>query len=591
MISSTIRHTSPDSSACLPAHSSSSFLMTTAAHGEVCASMDAHILINWLDGPTALKPDTVVPTLPEDVLTSTAPELSDAEITTLLSVFDVDLHHGFIPTEDPLTTLPLTSKFAPWELLMLDLSRRLHAHNIRSSILALPTIPVLPSDLPSKGEMLRAQLVLSMLAHSFVWGEQPAASTLPACIAVPWVTVSHRLGRVPVLTHSSIILSNWKRLNPKGEIRLHNLGLLNHFYGGIDEAIFYLVTLEVEAVGAAAIAEMVRAQHYVRTRQPTKLVTALRSIARTQNAMTAALMLMYKDCDPYVFYTRVRGFLNGWRGNPKLPDGLLYEGVSESPQLFHGGSAAQSCMVAVMDSFLGVGHERVQTAQFMKDMRFYMPGLHREFLRFIETNCSVRSFVEEWCYGRSSGAVGNGHVGINGSSGNGHSNGHGSNHSSTSNSPFSSANSSPSTSPSHQPARTAVRDPELVAAYNACVDELVTFRTKHIGIVALYILAQAHNTKHKISPTTYAPPTPTLAHNNSTSSLFSSASHNNLLDVARSSSLSSSTPASPLSPRTLSPAPGDDEGTGVAVGERGTGGTSIMPYLKTSRDETKEVRL
>ena len=537
--------------------------------------MDAHILSNWLDGPTALRPDNITPVVPDDILTSTAPELTESQITTLLASFDVDIHNGFIPTEDPLTSLPLTSKFAPWEQLMLDLTRRLHAHNIRAPILALPTIPVLPSDLPTKPELLRAQLVLSMLAHSYVWGEEPVLTILPACIAVPWVTISHRLGRVPVLTHSSIILSNWKRLDPKGAIRLHNVGLLNGFYGGIDESIFYLVTLEVEAVGAVAIKEMIRAHHYVRTRQPSKLATALRSIARTQNAMTAALLLMYKDCDPYIFYTRVRSFLQGWRGNPKLPDGLLYEGVSDAPQLFHGGSAAQSCIVAVMDSFLGVGHERVQTAQFMRDMRFYMPGLHREFLRFIETSCSVRAFVEEWCYGTHSGMVGNGHVG-----GNLYANEHSSYNSTASSSPASSYDFSPSTSPSLQPVRTVLRDPELVAAYNACVDELVTFRSKHINVVALYVLAQAHNFKNKIPPTTYAQPSPLPP---SSSTLSASASHQNLTVAALSASPIPASPSSPLGP--------DNEGTGVAVGERGTGGTSIMPYLKTSRDETKQVRL
>ena len=431
-----------------------------------------------------------------------------------------------------------------------------------------------------------------MLAHSFVWGEEPVASTLPACVAVPWVTVSHRLGRVPVLTHSSIILSNWKRLDAKGPIRLHNVGLLNGFYGGVDEAIFYLVTLEVEAVGAAAIKQMIHAHHYVRTRQPSKLAAALQSVARTQKAMTAALMLMYKDCDPYIFYTRVRSFLQGWRGNPKLPDGLLYEGVSEAPQLFHGGSAAQSCIVAVMDSFLGVGHERVQTAQFMRDMRFYMPGLHREFLSFIETSCSVRSFIEEWCYGSNSGDIGNGHVGTNGYA-NGHGNGHSNvhtngNHSTNttpSTSPQSSASVSPFASPVLQAKRTALRDPELVDAFNACVDELVVFRTKHIGIVAVYILAQAHNTKLKIAPTKSSAPssacsTPNPTSASSTLHLPTSASHNNLSSaatfysstIAATPPTANSSPASPLSPAALSPAgPDDGEGTGRGGGGEGDG--------------------
>ena len=367
--------------------------MPSTASDAACASMDAQVLSNWLEGPAAMRPTTPAPQLPLSITRSTQPDLSQEDIASLLSAFDVDIHHGFIPSPDPLTSLPMTSKFAPWERLMLDLSMRLHAHNIRQAVLQLPLIQVTEEDLPTPPELRRAQLVLSMLAHSFVWGEEPVVSRLPAAIAVPWVAVSHRLGRVAVLTHSAIILSNWKRLDPKGPIRLHNVGLLNGFYGGIDEAIFYLVTLEVEAVGAPALAHMVQSQHYARTQQWTKLTAELRQVASFLPKMTAAVMLTYTDCDPYIFYTRVRKFLQGWRGNPLIPEGMIYEGVSDSPQLFHGGSAAQSCILAVFDSFLSVQHEREQTRQFMRDMRFYMPGLHRHFLNFIDTNISVRQAI------------------------------------------------------------------------------------------------------------------------------------------------------------------------------------------------------
>ena len=47
---------------------------------------------------------------------------------------------------------------------------------------------------------------------------------------------------------------------------------------------------------------------------------------------------------------------------------------------------------------VGYEHVQTQTQQFMKDMRFDMPGLHREFLKYLETNTSVRSCIQQWCY-------------------------------------------------------------------------------------------------------------------------------------------------------------------------------------------------
>ena len=561
--------------------------MPSTSSDAACASMDAQVLSNWLEGPAAMRPTTPSPTPPLSITHSTQPDLSQEDIASFLSTFDVDIEHGFIPSPDPLTSLPMTSKFAPWERLMLDLSMRLHAHNIRAAVLQLPVIAVTDDDLLTPPELRRAQLVLSMLAHSFVWGEEPVLSRLPACIAVPWVAVSHRLGRVAVLTHSAIILSNWRRLDPKGPIRLHNVGLLNGFYGGIDEAIFYLVTLEVEAVGAPALAHMVQAQHYARTGQWGKLATALRQVASFLPKMTAALMLTYTDCDPYIFYTRVRKFLQGWRGNPLIPEGMIYEGVSEEPQLFHGGSAAQSCILAVFDAFLSVQHEREQTRQFMRDMRFYMPGLHRHFLNHVEHNISVRQVIAEHCYGpnHTNGQQQQQHAPALPAT-NGHhaqSNGH--------HPPPSSHAASSSDSQRLSSSGPALRDAELVSAFNSVVDELVVLRTKHIGIVTTYILTQAHNLKNKVAPRPVSAPSyspsPSLSTSHSSDSLHAAAPH----------SLGSS-PVSPRSPLSAIHADGvkadgepEPEATDRSTGERGTGGTSIMPYLKTSRDETKVMRL
>lgn len=41
--------------------------------------------------------------------------------------------------------------------------------------------------------------------------------------------------------------------------------------------------------------------------------------------MQGALSRMPEGCHPLIFYQRVRPFLSGWKANPTLPDGVLYE--------------------------------------------------------------------------------------------------------------------------------------------------------------------------------------------------------------------------------------------------------------------------
>lgn len=43
-----------------------------------------------------------------------------------------------------------------------------------------------------------------------------------------------------------------------------------------------------------------------------------------------------------------------WKGNSQLPVGLLYEGVSDTPEMFAGGSAGQSSIFQCFDVLLGI---------------------------------------------------------------------------------------------------------------------------------------------------------------------------------------------------------------------------------------------
>ena len=147
--------------------------------------------------------------------------------------------------------------------------------------------------------------------------------------------------------------------------------------------------------------------------------------------------------DPYIFYNRVRWFLQGWKNNKDLfPDGLIYEGCNNDgesnyisaksvlePIQHSGGSAAQSGIFHVFDSLFKIQHKDA----FIKQMRPYMVKQHREFVECIESTAQELSIAD---YVQSK--------------------------------------------------KTHQLYSQLVEAYDGCIAALQTFRTAHIAIVTRY---------------------------------------------------------------------------------------------------------
>ena len=127
-------------------------------------------------------------------------------------------------------------------------------------------------------------------------------------------------------------------------------------------------------------------------------VTAcLEATAECLAEMEAILERMTDGCDPYIYYTRVRQPMSGWRSNPLLPDGLLYEGVGDegaTAMYIYGETGAQSSILSTIDAMLGVTHKEGWLKDYLQDMRQMMPREHRQFLDELEAAGSVRPFVE-----------------------------------------------------------------------------------------------------------------------------------------------------------------------------------------------------
>jgi indoleamine 2,3-dioxygenase len=310
-----------------------------------------------------------------------------------LNTFGIDKITGFLPSTDPLQSL--ASSFGAWEDAARNLPKLLVTDRIREILKKLPQID--PAPLKTKAEIERGMMLLSYLGHGYVWGEKTIDPVLPANIAVPWHALATKLGRPPVLSYASYALWNWRRIDSSGPIACGNITLLQNFLAGIDEEWFILIHIDIEARAAKAINAIPLALSARDSADSQKMINALDEISSALIGINATMDRMPEHCDPYIYYNRVRPYIHGWKDNPALPNGLIYEGVAEykgQPQKFRGETGAQSSIVPALDAVLGLGHEDDPLRQYLNEMRSYMPPEHNSFIKAVEAAGSVREFVK-----------------------------------------------------------------------------------------------------------------------------------------------------------------------------------------------------
>ncbi|NXI80238.1 I23O2 dioxygenase, partial [Rhipidura dahli] len=344
-----------------------------------------------------------------------------------LTRFQVSEEFGFL-LPDPLTELP--APYGPWMDIAHQLPRLIMNHQLRSHVHQMPQLST--QHLQGREELRLAHLVLSCITTGYVWqeGEEGTVQVLPRNLAVPYWEVSQALGLPPILSHADFVLANWRRKDPNGPLEIENLDTIIALPGGESLRGFVLVTLLVEKAAVPGIKAIVGALRAILQCDEGTLHRALQELAGAIEAMGEALRRMHDYVDPEVFYTVIRIFLSGWKDNPAMPHGLIYEGVSPEPLAFSGGSAAQSTVLHAFDELLGICH-RQDSAAFLHRMRDYMPPAHRAFVAEIQRAVSLKQHV------LSSGSA------------------------------------------------------RLRAAFNRCVSALADFRSYHIAIVTKYITIAA----------------------------------------------------------------------------------------------------
>jgi indoleamine 2,3-dioxygenase len=219
---------------------------------------------------------------------------------------------------------------------------------------------------------------------------------MPKNLALPWYEVGKLVGRPPILSYQSYASDNWRRFDKSGPMECGNIGLAQCFLGGQDEEWFILIHIDIEKKAGKALKAIEDAQAAVVANDADQLEAALTKLRNALASMYQVLGRMPERCDPYIYFHRVRPYIFGWRNNPSLPDGVVYEGVDEYKgvgQKFRGETGAQSAIIPAMDGVLGIEHERDELREYLMEMRTYMPPKHVAFIEAVEAGPSVRNFV------------------------------------------------------------------------------------------------------------------------------------------------------------------------------------------------------
>ena len=291
--------------------------------------------------------------------------------------------------------------------------------------------------------LLRARQVLAFMLHFYIHSlpkPSPTTTHVPPSLSIPLRAVSEQLGLPPICTYSDTICYNYSISGCADD--LEDFSIHSTFSSTPDEVHFYRTQALIEHRGARAMPLMRSIISAVGGSYLRPVSAYLDQLADVVDELTEILMNVRTDCDPAVFYNRIRVWFPGGKLAYDLEDG---ESIEEE---WMGSSAAQSSIIQALDAFLGIEplthrpQEKydVQPSDgskmaYLARMRLYLPNSHRAFLEELSRfGQQMRAFILD------------------------------------------------------HPDRE--QSAETMEAYNKVIDAMQKFRGGHIRIVGLYVTAQ-----------------------------------------------------------------------------------------------------
>ncbi len=303
---------------------------------------------------------------------------------------------GFLPDHAPLKDVRSDSHTRYLSDLSKEVPKLLLTSSLPEALEKLPGNFFNFSEMIENGEEKKLRCVnaqLSFLAHAYVYSDNKPRNKLPKSIASPWIRVSKYLGRPPVLSYASYCLDNWYLIDKNKEISLENVALINNFLGGVDEDWFVTIHVCIEDAASEAVSSSIA---LVGETSESNIEKHLKNILNSLERVNSIFKRMPDKCDPYIYYHRVRPYIFGWKNNPDLPKGLIYEGFFKNkPQQYRGETGAQSSIIPLLDALFSVKHKKDTLRDYLEEMLLYMPPAHRELIFQTKKHSNIRNYAND----------------------------------------------------------------------------------------------------------------------------------------------------------------------------------------------------
>lgn len=251
---------------------------------------------------------------------------------------------------------------------------------------------------------------------------------------MPLCQIAETLEQFPLLPYSGYVLDNYSRFDKSGPFELENLYMAQHFSSGLDETWFKTIHVEIEAEAGQALAAIPDILEEVNNGDEQAVINGLREVHAAWENINPTMARMPDLCDPYTYFHRVRPYIHGWKDNPDLPGGVIYEGVEKyggEVQAFRGQTGSQSSIVPTMDALFQVQHADDPLRRYLNELHDYRPKPHRLFIEEVARRSTLRAFTEK------------------------------------------------------------ANNAELIELYNACLEQVYKFRALHLEYAASYINKQS----------------------------------------------------------------------------------------------------
>jgi indoleamine 2,3-dioxygenase len=312
-----------------------------------------------------------------------------------LETYGITSERGFLCDFDA-PAVTLEGQFAEVRDIAMRLPEILPTGAVRSVLSALPVLTPEAVARLSGAQARMAMVHLSFLTQAYIWGAAPPARSLPPSLAISVVALADRLGQQPLLQYSGYVLDNWGLLDATKGVALDNIFMVQKFAAGTDEAWFVLVHVAIEARAGEALALFGPLINAVNDHDAERVRHLLRRIVGVWATINPIFDRMPEQCDPYIYFRRVRPYIHGWKDNPALDGGVVYEGIERFggvPQAFRGQTGSQSSIVPAMDALLGVGHAADPLRAYLDELHLYRPPAQRRFIDDVRAQSQLREFV------------------------------------------------------------------------------------------------------------------------------------------------------------------------------------------------------